>query len=148
MLHFFVVFVNLKPLFLEPLLFSYNYAMKLKTRRPAWAGRLVAARIRTGLTATALARKLGFSQQRYNNYEHGKSEPNIAGWNRLKAEIGGAEVYFILTGEWLEPREAGTQQELRIVQEPPRIPIARPFLRLVAGASFNPERDLIHEGWK
>ena len=74
-----------------------------KIRRPAWATRLAAARIRTGLNASEFSRKLGFSQQRYDNYEQGKNEPNIAGWNLLKRELG-EEIYFVITGDRLELR--------------------------------------------
>jgi transcriptional regulator with XRE-family HTH domain len=74
-----------------------------KIRRPAWATRLAAARIRTGLNASEFARRLGFSQQRYDNYEQGKNEPNIAGWNLLKRELG-PEIYFVITGERLDLR--------------------------------------------
>jgi porphobilinogen synthase len=65
---------------------------------PAWATRLAAARVGTGLNASEFARTLGFSQQRYENYEKGRTEPNIEVWNLLRREIG-EEIYFVITGE-------------------------------------------------
>ncbi|MDQ6703484.1 MAG: porphobilinogen synthase [Pseudomonadota bacterium] len=67
---------------------------------PAWATRLAAARVGTGLNASEFARTLGFSQQRYENYEKGRTEPNIEVWNLLRRELG-EEIYFVITGERL-----------------------------------------------
>jgi porphobilinogen synthase len=67
---------------------------------PAWATRLAAARVATGLNASEFARTLGFSQQRYENYEKGRTEPNIEVWNLLRRELG-EEIYFVITGERL-----------------------------------------------
>jgi transcriptional regulator with XRE-family HTH domain len=70
-----------------------------KIRRPAWASRLVAARIRTGLTASAFARSIGLSQQRYNAYEQGLNEPSLSVWRLLKDALGPEEIYFVVFGE-------------------------------------------------
>jgi len=67
---------------------------------PAWATRLAAARVATGLNASEFARTLGFSQQLYENYEKGRTEPNIEVWNLLRPELG-EEIYFVITGERL-----------------------------------------------
>jgi nicotinamide-nucleotide amidase len=89
-----------------------------KIKRPAWATRLAAVRIRTGLNASEFARALGFSQQRYDNYEQGKNEPNTAVWNLLKRELG-EEIYFVITGEQLEQRPLrGPRLERSQVTEP------------------------------
>src|ERR1700736_736253 len=86
-----------------------------KIKRPIWATRLAAARIRTGLNASEFSRALGISQQRYDNYERGVNEPNIAVWNLLNRELGD-EIYFIITGE--RPSQAGDRPARQLTAAP------------------------------
>lgn len=54
---------------------------------PDWAVRLQQLRAMHYDTAVEFAKKVGFSQQRYDNYEKGKRQPKIADWQKIKEEL-------------------------------------------------------------
>ncbi len=73
-----------------------------KTRRndtpvPMWAKRLAAARMMVADDQTEFANSIGMSQQRYNNYELGKREPNLAMWAILAKALH-VSIDFLMLG--------------------------------------------------
>jgi transcriptional regulator with XRE-family HTH domain len=54
--------------------------------RPAWAQRILEARVRAGLSQTQLAEQIGRSQSTIADYETGASEPDFATLERIGVE--------------------------------------------------------------
>jgi DNA-binding XRE family transcriptional regulator len=83
--------------------------MEKKAKHPvnpqAWAKRLAAARLMVAENKTEFAKSIGFSQQRYDNYERGAREPDIAAWKLICAKLR-ISVDFIMFGDAMPGRDS------------------------------------------